>query len=240
MQKSEEGLFVYWSVNQRLTHIVLFSAVIISVITGIPMKYYRLDFGMRFFQLFDSYIAVRMIHNAAGFLILTALLYHIGSIIYVWMRTEQFRKVIYMKFTKNDIKDFANYILFLFFLKKKPKFGKYSFFEKLDYYISFILLALLAITGLIQAFPIIATALISISWLLISVKLHSSLSVLFIVYVLFSHMFNTHYHPGRLYLNTVWLFGTLSEDEMKKMHYLEYMRVLKRDVDLREEYKKKA
>ncbi|MFC1856383.1 tetratricopeptide repeat protein, partial [Thermodesulfobacteriota bacterium] len=124
--------------------------------------------------------------------------------------------------------------------KKRPEYGTFTTFQKIDYFFSFICLIILALTGLLLIFPVASAAFISSSGLHVSLSIHSSFAILFSVFILISHMFNTHLHPDKLYFNTLWLTGTLNEEEMKKHHILTYNKIVKQDTDLVEKYEKIA
>lgn len=221
-------------------HIVLFLAVIGSLLSGLPLKYYDLAFAKSILDFAGSYESIKMMHHAMGTIIIIVMINHIGMVIYVWIKAEKLLALIQMKFAREDIKETMSIIKNLFFFGKKPEFGSYSLFSKLDYFISAVSLIVLSITGIFLMFPVASSSFVSRTWLPISLSVHSSLSILFAVYMMVSHLFNTHLHPGKLYFNTLWLTGTLDEDAMKTWHAREYERLTQSEQQMLEEYKKKS
>jgi cytochrome b subunit of formate dehydrogenase len=241
VEKTKTGLYILLSAQERIMHIVLFIAAFIALLTGLPLKFYEYSFAVSIFNLFGSYTVLKVIHGACGITIVAIVIIHIASIAYVWLRSEHFISLITMVFSKDDLTAIKKLFLHLFLFKKeKPEYGRYSLFEKIDYFVSIICLLLLSISGLILMFPVAATSFVSISWIPISLSLHSSLAMLFMVFILISHIFNTHLHPEKLYFNTVWITGTLTEEEMKSMHPLEYKKQKKLTEEIQEGYKRRA
>jgi cytochrome b subunit of formate dehydrogenase len=240
LEKTKNGLFIFFTPRERAMHIVLFSSVLIAILSGIPLKYYEYNFAKFIFNAMGNYTFLKFIHNSTGVLIISLVFFHLASLAYLWIKSEKFFRLIDMKLTWDDLTAIKNIFLHLFLLKGKPEFGRYTFFQKIDYFVSSICLIILAITGFILMFPVASTSFISISWLPISIQLHSSISALFTVFILISHIFNTHLHPEKLYFNTVWIYGTLTEEKMKLMHSLEYKKMLKKEADIKENIIKKA
>ncbi len=240
MKKNDNGQYIVWSVKNRITHIILFLSVGLALLTGIPLKYHEFSFSRPLYNFFGSYGSISFLHLAVGIVIILVFIYHLISIGYIWITTHNFFKKSELMFSKKDFRDLIDLFLFFAFIKKKPQYGTYSVFQKLDYFVPIICMLLIAFSGIIIAFPVAMTSFISTSWLPISHHLHSSVSILFIVFVLMSHMYNSHIHPDKLYFNTVWLTGTLDEAEMKLLHPFEYKRILQGEVDIRETYRQKA
>ena len=240
MDRNDKGQYLYWSAKHRIMHIFLFLAATVSVVSGIPLKYYDLDFGKVIFDFFGSYKTITLIHSAVGMVIIFIVLSHIATLIFVWMKTEKFLSIIRMKFEKKDIESLKDLFKHLLLFKKRPKYGKYSIFAKLDYYISIISLLILSLTGFMLMFPVASASFVSKSWLTISLHIHSSLSIFFIVYIFTCHIFNTHVHPGKLFFNTVWITGTLTDQDMMTWHGLEYDEITQSERDMEEDYKRKS
>jgi len=155
-------------------------------------------------------------------------LFHVVYLGYLFaMGKLSFRKETTIIPLPRDIVDVVhNFGYFLGIVKTRPKFGKFTYAQKFDYWAVFWGMFIIGLSGLALAFPIAASYLVpqwSTGWIwqLLSI-MHSDEALLAIVFILFWHFYNEHLKPEVFPMSWVWITGRISTKELKHMHPLEY------------------
>jgi cytochrome b subunit of formate dehydrogenase len=117
------------------------------------------------------------------------------------------------------------YLLFL--ARRRPKYGKYSFEEKLTYWFLFFSIGIMVITGLIILFPIQVTYVLPGSVVPAAKLTHSTEAIVAGVFVLIWHL----YHVLIERLNLSMFTGRMNEDDMRKYHAAEFERLTGEPAD---------
>jgi len=158
-------------------------------------------------------------------------LFQIGYVIVSRHGNSDFRKIIP---TPQDAFDALN--LFLYNLgvrSEKPKFGKFNFIEKFEYWALVWGIFVMALTGLLLWFQEAAIALFPI-WVLDIIRIvHGFEAILAFLAIIIWHMYNVHLNPEVFPMSKVWITGKISKEDLKSHHPLEYEDILqKRREDL--------
>jgi cytochrome b subunit of formate dehydrogenase len=113
----------------------------------------------------------------------------------------------------------------MYYLGKRPtgpKFGRFSFIEKFDYWAVYWGMVIMIGSGLIlwfkEQFP---KELFDIAR-----EAHSDEGLLATLAIIIWHFYNVHLNPDVFPMSWVWLKGTLTESEMKHHHPLEYAEII--------------
>lgn len=210
------------SVNQRLQHIFMFVPFIILVITGFPIKYPESSFGNLVFSALGGIESARSIHRFAAAIMIMDFVYHI---IYVFnnvvIKKAPFSQ-LYLLPNKKDAKDIVQNIkYFLFLTDERPRFHKFSYIEKFDYWAVFWGMFIMAGSGIILWFPVEFSRLVPGVVIQIAYVAHSDEALLAFLAIIIWHFYNVHFNPRVWPANKVWYKGTLSEEEMEHEHPLE-------------------
>jgi cytochrome b subunit of formate dehydrogenase len=122
-----------------------------------------------------------------------------------------------------DIRDAGHMVAYLLFLRKeKPIFGKYSFEEKVTYWFIFIGIGIMLVSGIILWFPEVVTRVLSGGVIPAAKLAHSTEAVVAGIFIVLWHFY--HVHLQRLNLSI--FNGSISEDDMKTYHALEYEQLM--------------
>jgi thiosulfate reductase cytochrome b subunit len=129
-----------------------------------------------------------------------------------------------------DVTDaYQNIRYFLGLSKEQPKFRKFTYLQKFDYWAVFWGVFIIGSSGLALAFPTKA-ALIFPQWTTgwiweLVYIMHSDEALLAIVFILFWHFYNEHLRPEVFPMSWVWITGKLSIEELQEKHPLEFQRL---------------
>jgi len=203
---ANDGEYVQrFTVSERVTHILLFSSLIILSITGLTLKYHESAFAQWIIGMEGGVLFRGKIHRLAALMLMATFAYHILSII-LSRRTHAFFHD--MVFSKGDLSCFAGIVKYNLGLRKAmPAFDRFTCIEKFQYWAVGIAVVLLSASGLVlweetlfmMVFPKWAIDLNHI--------IHSfEATVGFLVLVVW-HLYNVHLNPRVFPMSKVWLTG---------------------------------
>jgi len=128
---------VRFDAHQRLQHFLMMSSFIALALTGLPQKFSDLGVSQWWVSSLGGLETVRWIHRGAGLVMLSDCLYHLVYLAYrigVQGRMEPLGMIPTLK----DLRQAAQSILYYLGLApEKPRFGRYSYLEKFDYWAVF-------------------------------------------------------------------------------------------------------
>jgi formate dehydrogenase gamma subunit len=222
--------FVRFSRFQRGQHLTLFVSFLLLAITGLPMRFpdvswlgavYRAVGGLPVARIIHRTAAVVMILDGvvhAGYL-LALLVAHRGRVFEAWP----------MLPNRKDLRDWWETTRYYFGRRGTlPPYDRFSFREKFDYFAVFWGLPVMMVSGLVLWFPVFFGNLLPDLAIGIAYIAHSDEAILAISAIVVWHFYNAHWNPDKFPMNWVWWTGTLSEEEIRKEHPLEYERVIHR------------
>ncbi len=126
-------------------------------------------------------------------------------------------------------KDFADcFGMFRWFvcLGKEPRFDRWTYWEKFDYWAEVFGSMIIGGTGLLLWFPEIASVLIP-GWVFnIAMVIHGYEALLAIGFIFTIHFFNAHIRPGTFPVDEVMFTGSVHEKELEETRPEEYKRLV--------------
>jgi formate dehydrogenase gamma subunit len=216
--------FVRLTLLQRIQHVALFTSFFTLVFTGVPLLFHDAPFIDKLFFFPSSFWLRGIVHRMAGLALMGVGIFQIGYVILSRQGNSDFQKIIPMP---QDARD-AVY-LFLYNLgvrEEKPKFGKYNFIEKFEYWALVWGVFIMALTGLLLWFQEASIALFPI-WMLDIVRIvHGWEAILAFLAIIIWHMYNVHLNPEVFPMSKVWINGKISKKDLRGHHPLEYEEIL--------------
>lgn len=223
--------FERFSQNERIQHIVLFSSFIVLVITGFPLKFPEVEIFNAIFLFTGGVKGARIIHRIAATAMILDFLYHNY---WVWKMIFQgkirLKDVFLLVPRPRDAIDlYKNLCYFMGLRKERPKFDKFSYVEKFDYWAVYWGMFIMAGSGLVLWFPEFFSQYVKIDIIRIAYIAHSDEALLAFLAITCWHMYNVHLNPHHFPMNKVWYKGTLTREEMIREHPLEYERLMEKE-----------
>ena len=216
--------FVRLDPSQRIQHIVLIVCFSILALTGLPVLFPDAPLVHTLF-FFDSSFWLRgILHRVAGVALIGLGIFRIGYIILSPRGNDDIHKMLP---EAQDAKDAIGQLLYNLGIRKdKPRFSKFSVFDKFEFWAVVWGIIIMAATGLMLWFHEAAIALFPI-WVLDIVRLvHRFEAILAILAIAIWHMYNVFLKPEIFPMNRVWITGKVSKKEMMERHPLEYEAIL--------------
>jgi len=127
-----------------------------------------------------------------------------------------------MIFNKKDLQDFIGNLKWFVGKGPRPKYGRWTYWEKFDYFAVFWGVFVIGSTGLMLWFPEFFTRFIPGSFLNIATIIHSDEALLAVGFIFTVHFFNTHLRPEKFPMDIVVFTGRMGLEEFKQDKPAEY------------------
>jgi cytochrome b subunit of formate dehydrogenase len=213
--------FQRFTLSQRLQHVILIITLALLVITGFPLKYADSDISQAIVNLMGGWEIRGIIHRIAGIAMGLLGLYHIIE----YLASRKKSKKMLPRF--QDFKDFGHYLKYLVGKADHPRYDRYSWKEKFEYWAIVWGLIIMGATGVMMMYPQESTQLFgSTGWVEVAWIAHSFEAMLAVLAVVIWHFWSVHLNPKKFPMNKVWLTGKMTEEEMKEEHPIEYDEII--------------
>jgi cytochrome b subunit of formate dehydrogenase/nitrate/TMAO reductase-like tetraheme cytochrome c subunit len=218
---------VRFDLHQRIQHWFMLSGVIILGITGWPLRgagdARAATYSRAFMKMFGGAEGAALWHRVGAVLIIISSVYHL---FYLTFLASKKRLPLSMLPVPKDALDMRDNILFMMGVKKeRPKFDRYMYLEKFDYWAVFWGIVMMVGTGFIFWFPVFFASWAP-SWLITAAQIiHGEEATLAILFLFTVHFYNVHLKPSIFPMNWAWLNGRISVEALKHEHPLEYERL---------------
>jgi cytochrome b subunit of formate dehydrogenase len=218
---------VRFDIHQRVQHWLMLSGVILLGITGWPLRgagdLDAAGYSRTFMKIFGGAEGAAIWHRVGAVLIILSAVYHL---FYLTFLAAQKRLPFSMLPLPKDAIDMKDNILFMLGVKKeRPKFDRYMYLEKFDYWAVFWGIVMMVGTGFIFWFPAFFASWAP-SWLVTAALIiHGEEATLAILFLFVVHFYNVHLKPSIFPMNWAWLNGRISVEMLKHEHPLEYERM---------------
>lgn len=223
--KKEEEYFIRFSLNVRLQHLILALGVLILIITGLPIKFHEETWAKIFLKLMGGIQVSRELHRIGASMLIFVSFWHMFYILFTREGRREFWELLPR--TK-DFKDFFHNVrYFLGFTKEKPKFGRYSYVEKFDYWAVYWGMVIMVSTGSILWFHNFFLGILPKFIIDIAKEAHSDEAMLATLAIVIWHWYNAHFNPEVFPFNPTIFTGKISKERMLREHLLEYEKIMK-------------
>lgn len=226
-KKEEERMYPRLNLNIRVQHVILMASTLILIITGLPIKFHESAWANFFFNAIGGLQVGRILHRVGAVGLIGIALYHLLFLALSREGREIFRELLPRPKDIKDLWVMLNYLLGR--KREKAKFGKFTYVEKFDYWAVYWGMVVMVLSGLILWF--LGTAL----WIFpkfvadIAKEAHSDEALLATLAIIIWHFYNAHLNPEKFPMNRSWLSGKISEKEMEKEHFLEWVEIQKQE-----------
>jgi len=121
-----------------------------------------------------------------------------------------------------DLREFIATMKWFVGLGPRPQYGRWTYWEKFDYFAVFWGIFIIGSTGLTLWFPILFTRILPGSFLNVATIIHSDEALLATGFIFTVHFFNTHLRPEKFPMDTTIFTGRMSLAELKRDKPREY------------------
>ncbi|MEO5377861.1 MAG: hypothetical protein H7832_08800 [Magnetococcus sp. DMHC-6] len=219
-----------FTLGWRIGHLAFALVVMVLALTGISLRYGETFWAPKVVELLGGVPIMGMAHRTAAALMTVIFFFHVFHLLKSIRRNPHFSWFGPDSLLPNwqDLRDCQN--MFKWFLGRgeKPRFDRWSYFEKFDYWAVFWGIASFSLSGLLLAFPEEITARYFQGWIFnVAFLVHGDEAFLAIVFLFTVHFFNNHFRPSLLPPPNIVMFtGLQSLESFQQEHPLYFERLL--------------
>ena len=224
---AEQKQYQRFSVAQRIEHWIMFASFTILGVTGLPQKFVGSKWAEDMIAAMGGIELVRLVHHFAAIIMVLGSIYHIVVLAYKVYVT----RVRWTMFPRlDDVLDALDAIRFnLGLTKEHPKFDRYNFGEKFEYWAFVWGTVVMAVTGFMMWNPINAARFVPGDLIPAAKAAHGGEAILAVLAILIWHFYNVHIKM----FNKAMFTGKMSEHQMEEEHGLELERMRQGKTDRR-------
>ncbi|MBW2121968.1 MAG: cytochrome c3 family protein, partial [Deltaproteobacteria bacterium] len=218
-KKAGVKYYLRLTVNERIQHAILAAGFIVLVVTGFSLKFPDAWWVGIFFRTPGSPMR-GLLHRIAGVATLAVGIYHFLYVIFTRRGRDQLKHLVPRPQDAKDMIDLLKYDLGL--AKKAPKFGRYSYIEKIEYFGAIWGTAVMTVTGFILWYDEFFSLLLPSWGVNVSRVIHYYEAILASMTILVWHLYSVMFDPDVYPMNWSKITGHIPEDQMRHHHQLEW------------------
>ena len=227
LKAEPEGYMVRFRLFPRILHLLVIISFFGLAMTGMMLKFSGFTWALALNRFFGGVQVAGIIHR---FCALITFLYFGLHFVYIYQNARREKKNIFkymfstdgMIPTKKDFIQFFQTLLWFLGRKKSPQYGRWTYWEKFDYFAVFWGVAIIGSTGLVLWFPEFFTKFIPGYLINVATIIHSDEALLATGFIFTIHFFNTHFRPQKFPLDPVIFTGKVPVEEWKHERPSEY------------------
>ncbi|MBS1820032.1 MAG: hypothetical protein JSU08_19020 [Acidobacteria bacterium] len=211
--------------TNRVLHGFLMLSFLGLAATGLPLLFGESRWAVILATLMGGIHIAGRLHRVSATILILVFLVHLVRVLKQLVIDRDFGALwgpSSMVPQPRDISEMIGHFKWFLGLGERPKFGRYTYWEKFDYWAVFWGMGIIGFSGLLLWFPT-AFARILPGWLFnIALLIHGEEALLAVVFIFTVHFFNTHMRPEKFPLDPVIFTGRLSEHELREERPAEY------------------
>ncbi|MBI4397010.1 MAG: cytochrome C, partial [Elusimicrobia bacterium] len=223
----KERYFVRFTRLNRLLHVSMMVSFITLALTGMTLKFSYTPWAVLLSRALGGFETAGYIHRTAAVIMFCVFFTHLWDL--VRRKRKEYgtwRSMLLgpdsMLFSKKDLLQFIGTVKWYLGLGERPRFGRWTYWEKFDYFAVFWGVTIIGSSGLMLWFPEAVTRLIP-GWLInVATIIHSDEALLATGFIFTIHFFNTHLRPDRFPMDLVVFTGRMSVEELRRERPEEY------------------
>jgi cytochrome b subunit of formate dehydrogenase len=225
--KGERKQYLRFTRLNRILHVTMIVSFMSLALTGMTLKFSYTQWAVILSRFFGGFETAGYIHRVAATFMIGTFITHIVDLFRQKRREHRtWRTMIFGKdtlmFSRRDLKDFWNSIKWFVGRGPRPEYGRWTYWEKFDYFAVFWGMMVIGSTGLMLWFPEFFTRFFP-GWLInVATIIHSDEALLAVGFIFTVHFFNTHLRPEKFPMDIVIFSGRMDVEELKEDKPAEY------------------
>jgi len=218
---------------QRNLHLMVIFSFFGLALTGMMLKFSYAKWAQALSRLFGGFEAAGWIHRLCAVITFAYFALHLWDLVRCKRRSGMsWREFITgadsMVLNRNDWKELVDSLKWFFGQGPRPRYGRWTYWEKFDYFAVFWGVAVIGSTGLLLWFPAFFTRFMP-GWMInVATTIHSDEALLAVGFIFTIHFFNTHFRPEKFPIDTVIFTEGVPLEEFKKDRPREYQQMVER------------
>ena len=226
-----------FSLKERIMHVLLILSFFTLVMTGFPLKYHEAAWSKILIRLWGGAHQAGLFHRAAALLLIAIVVYVAWmSFRFLFPKGQGHRDWAARLFGPEslfpnwkDWEDIKAMNRWFFNRGEMPKFERWTYWEKFDFWAVFWGMFAIGGSGLLLWKPEWSSYIVP-GWVLnVAALVHSEEALLAALFIFTVHFFNTHFIPTKFPMDGIIFTGTYRLEELREQRALEYDRLKESD-----------
>ena len=223
----EKRQYIRFTRLQRILHVGMIVSFLSLALTGLTVKFSYTGWAAVLSHLLGGFESAGFIHRSAAVLMFTIFAVHLADLYHLKRREHgSWRALLLgpgtMLPTRKDLSDAAATVKWFLGLGPRPAYGRWTYWEKFDYFAVFWGIAIIGSTGLTLWFPVFFTRFLPGWSINVATIIHSDEALLATGFIFTVHFFNTHLRPEKFPMDLTIFTGRMPVAELKLDKPLEY------------------
>ena len=216
----------------RRLHILVIISFLSLALTGMILKFSYMGWAQLASRWLGGFESASFIHRFGAVITF----FYFGSHIFGLIKKRKYRGKSWKEFlfgsgsmipNMQDAKDAFATLKWFIGMGPRPKYGRWTYWEKFDYFAVFWGVAIIGATGLILWFPEFFTHFFPGWFINVATVIHSDEALLAVGFIFTVHFFNTHFRADKFPMDTVIFTGRVPLEEFKADRPREYEEMVK-------------
>jgi len=219
--------FVRFTRLQRTLHGSIVISFLSLAVTGLTLKFSYTGWAVFMSRLLGGFQTAGYIHRFAAVVMFAAFITHVVDLCKLKKRKYgSWRSLLLgpnsMIPMKRDLDEFIATLKWFVHLGPKPEYGRWTYWEKFDYFAVFWGVFIIGSTGLTLWFPVFFTRFLPGAFINVATIIHSDEALLATGFIFTVHFFNTHFRPEKFPMDTTVFTGRMALAELRRDKRKEY------------------
>jgi cytochrome b subunit of formate dehydrogenase len=211
----------------RIQHAVLFVSFLTLAATGLPLLFSEAVWARPLALLFGGFSVAGIVHRVFAVVLIGVFAVHVGRIAtritrgeggLLWGPTSMVPQ-------PQDALDLYHHVRWFLHRGPRPAFGRFTYWEKFDYWAVFWGMLIIGGSGLMLWFPEFFTRFLP-GWIFnVALFVHGEEALLAVGFIVTIHFFNSHMRPHRFPMDMVMFTGVVEQNEYEMERPLEMARL---------------
>ncbi len=225
-----ERQFMRFPPLARILHGFMIGSFMLLALTGMTLKFSYTSWAAVLSHLLGGFETAGILHRSAAVVMFGVFAIHLLSLLKRRRELGSWRTLLFgpdtMLPTWKDVRDFRDTIRWFLRRGPRPEYGRWTYWEKFDYFAVFWGITIIGASGLMLWFPEIFTRVLP-GWLInVATIIHSDEALLATGFIFTIHFFNTHLRPEKFPMDLVIFTGRMPVEELKRDKPLEYAQLV--------------
>ncbi|HSL16327.1 MAG TPA: hypothetical protein VLB51_00310 [Methylomirabilota bacterium] len=224
---AEQRFYIRFSSKQRIMHLVMLLSFFTLALSGMALKFSYMGWAHAVTRIMGGYASMGNLHRWAAVILIGLFAYHIRDVFKAKAASgKSWLAFIFgpnsLMFNLNDIKQFWQNAKWFLGRGPRPHYGRFTYWEKFDYFAVFWGVFVIGSTGLVLWFPEFFTRFLPGWSVNVATIIHSDEALLAVGFIFTIHFFNTHFRPDKFPMDPVIFTGRVPLDELRHDKPAEY------------------
>jgi len=212
-------------------HAVVAGSFFLLAATGLPLKFHSTAWARSLIDFFGGVTSAGLLHRIAALVTFGYAVVHLGDL---------FRRIVLRREKgllwgrrslvpqPGDVADLLRNLRYFFYLGPRPRFDRWTYWEKFDYFAVFWGVMIIGVSGLMLWFPGFFTSFLPGWTLNAAFVVHSDEALLAAGFIFLFHFFHTHMRPESFPMDPVIFLGRMPLARFREERPLEYQAMVER------------